>query len=91
MPTFTGASTPLFSNRFDPKPQQKETTMKSWKTTVAGILTALIPALTAASAFLDNDPLTIPDWGLAIAGITAGLGLLFARDNNVTSEGAGAK
>ena len=65
--------------------------MKSWKTTVAGILTALIPALSAVSAYLDGDPLTTPDWGLAIAGITAGIGLLFARDNNVSSEDAGAK
>lgn len=88
MPTFTAASTPHFS---DPKPKQKEDNMKSWKTTVAGILTALIPTLNAVSAFLDGDPLTIPDWGLAIAGITAGLGLLFARDNSVSSEDAGVK
>jgi hypothetical protein len=65
--------------------------MKSWKTTVAGVLTALLPVLNAVSAFLDNDPLTIPDWGLAIAAVTAGLGLIFARDNGVSSEEAGAK
>ena len=65
--------------------------MKSWKTTVAGVLTALLPVLNAVQAFLDNDPLTVPDWGLAVAAITAGLGLIFARDNNVSSEDAGAK
>ncbi len=65
--------------------------MKSWKTTVAGVLTALLPVLNAVLAFLDNDPATVPDWGLAVAAITAGLGLIFARDNNVSSEEAGAK
>lgn len=65
--------------------------MKSWKTTVAGALTALIPVLNAVQAFIDGDPATVPDWGLAIAGVTAGLGLIFARDNNVSSESAGAK
>ena len=65
--------------------------MKSWKTTVAGILTMLVPTLNAVAAFIDNDPATVPDWGLAIATIAAGLGLLFARDNNVSSEDAGIK
>lgn len=65
--------------------------MSSWKTTVAGILTMLVPVFNAVSALLDNDPATVPDWGLAIAAITAGIGLLFARDNNVTSEDVGAK
>lgn len=45
----------------------------------------------ALAAFIDNDPATVPDWGLAIAAIAAGLGLLFARDNNVSSEDAGIK
>ena len=65
--------------------------MKSWKTTVAGVLTAIIPVLNAVQAFIDGDPATVPDWGLAIAAVTAGLGLFFARDNNVSSEEAGAK
>lgn len=65
--------------------------MKSWKTTAAGVLTALIPVLNAVQAFIDGDPATVPDWGLAIAALTAGLGLIFARDNNVSSEEAGAK
>lgn len=65
--------------------------MKSWKTTVAGVLTAIIPVLNAVQAFIDGDPATVPDWGLAIAAVTAGLGLIFARDNSVSSEEAGAK
>jgi len=31
------------------------------------------------------------DWTAAIAAIISGVGLIFARDNNVTSEQAGAK
>lgn len=63
--------------------------MKSWKTTalgLAGIITALGNALTA---FLDNDPLTVPDLGLVINAVTLGLGLIFARDNKVTSKELG--
>jgi hypothetical protein len=40
---------------------------------------------------LDSDPATNPDWSVVIATVTAGFGLLFARDNNVSSEEAGAK
>ena len=65
--------------------------MKSPKTSITGILTILVAALSAAKAFLDGDPLTVPDWTATIAAITAGIGLLSARDNNVTSEQAGAK
>lgn len=61
---------------------------KSWKTTVAGIgaiLAALGPAL---SATFDGNPQTNADWSAVIAAIVAGVGLIFARDNNVTSEEA---
>lgn len=65
--------------------------MKSWKTTAAGVglfLTALGPALTAQ---FDSDPATEPAWGTVVAALIAGLGFFFARDNNVSSEKAGAK
>lgn len=65
--------------------------MKSWKTTATGVVTILAAVLNAASAFLDNDPLTVPDWNGVVIAISAGIGLLFARDNKVTSEDAGAK
>lgn len=57
--------------------------MKSWKTTLAGAVGAL-------GVYLSTQP------GLEVVGqILAGLGSfltgLFARDNNVTSEQAGAK
>ena len=65
--------------------------MKSTKTTITGIITILVAALSAAKAVLDGDPATVPDWSATIAAITAGVGLIAARDNNVTSEQAGAK
>lgn len=63
----------------------------SWRTTVAGIAAIGIAVLTAVKALFDNDPVTMPDWGAVIAAITVGIGLIFARDNSVTSKEAGAK
>ena len=65
--------------------------MKSWRTTVLGIIAALVILLTQAQAVLDDDPGTGVDWtkvteALAILGIGVA-----ARDNKVTSEQAGAK
>lgn len=64
---------------------------KSWKTSATGITGIIIAVLTAAQAMLDNNPATNPDWSAVIVAITMGLGLISARDNNVTSEQAGAK
>jgi hypothetical protein len=64
---------------------------KSWKTSTAGIaaiLTAVGGTLTALS---DNNPATVPDYASLIAACIAGFGLLFSRDNDVSSEDAGAK
>jgi hypothetical protein len=35
--------------------------------------------------------MTQPDWGAVMAAMIAGFGLIFARDNGVSSEQAGAK
>lgn len=64
---------------------------QSWKTTAAGIAAIVAAAATAVVALFDADPATVPDWGAVAAAFMAGLGLVFARDNNVTSEAAGAK
>ena len=45
----------------------------------------------ALSAQFDSDPATNPEWGLVVAAISAAIGLLKARDNDVSSEDAGAK
>jgi hypothetical protein len=64
--------------------------MTSWKTTLAGIAAIVAALATAVSAQFDNDPATVPDWTMVIGLITAGVGLVLARDNNKTSEQVGA-
>lgn len=63
----------------------------SWKTTAAGIGAVLVAVGSALNASFDADPATVADWGAVVAAVIAGVGLLFARDNNVSSEAAGAK
>lgn len=69
---------------------QKNKHVNSTKTTLTGVCTILVAVASAAKAILDGDPATVPDWTSTITAITAGFGLIFARDNNVTSEQAGA-
>ena len=56
----------------------------NWKTTLLGILTLLAAITAAGKALLDGDPATNPDWGAVSAAATAGLGLIYAKDKNVT-------
>lgn len=65
--------------------------MKSWKTTVTGIAAVLTAIGSALTALFDNDPNTTLDVAVTASAIMAGIGLIFARDNNVSSEDAGAK
>jgi len=58
-----------------------ETIMKSnIKTTVLGIATILTAVASAIVALVDNDPLTNFDIGAVVAAITAGIGLILAKD-----------
>jgi hypothetical protein len=63
----------------------------SWRTTVAGIGAMLVAIGGALAATFDNDPVTVADWTAVVAACIAGFGLIFARDNKVSSEKAGAK
>lgn len=64
---------------------------KSWKTTAAGV-SAVIAALAGAATLLfDGKPETNPDWTALIAAVTAGVGLVMARDNDKSSEDVSAK
>lgn len=58
--------------------------MKSWKTTVTGIITIIIALGAAAKSLIDGDASTNPDIGALIAAFTAGVGLILAKDSNVT-------
>lgn len=65
--------------------------MTSHRTTIAGVLAIVAAACAAAAAFLDGDPTTNVDWSQLGVAVMAGIGLISARDNKVTSEQAGAK
>lgn len=64
---------------------------KSWKTTLfgaGGLIGIWTPVL---CALLDGEVSTVPDYTTAITLSLPALGLLFARDNSVSSAAAGVK
>lgn len=61
---------------------------KSWKTNTAGIGAILTGIGAAVTAYSKGDMAALT---MAITGIFAGIGLLAARDNGVSSEQAGIK
>lgn len=64
---------------------------KSWKTTWSGVIGGLVILLGQAQTLLDDDPKTNPEYTIVVGAIgMISLGLN-ARDENVTSEQAGAK
>ena len=62
---------------------------KNWRTTVAGVATAVMAVADGVVKLLDGNPTTNPDWALIIAAVTAAIGLIFARDVAVTSKQLG--
>ncbi len=60
--------------------------MKSWKTTLCGVLAIVGAGMTQ---FFHDTPMLFKIGGF-LATVAPACGLLFARDNNVTSEQAGA-
>ena len=54
----------------------------NWKTTVTGVLTIVVALGSAALGFFKTG--TIPDLGALVAAVTAGIGLITAKDSNVT-------
>ena len=63
----------------------------SWKTTTTGILAIVVALAAALKSELDGDPVTVADWGSVAAAVMAGLGLIFARDANVSSQQEGIR
>ncbi len=62
----------------------------SWRTSVAGWVCLGYAGLGAAKALLDGDASTSPSVDEVVAA-AAGVGLIAARDNGVSSKAAGAK
>lgn len=63
--------------------------VRSWKTTLAGIVAAVLILLGEAQSVLDDKPETKINWeAVATAAAVLGIGL-FARDSNVSSEQSG--
>lgn len=63
---------------------------KSWRTSAGGVSLVLAAIASVVAALTDNDPAG-PQWEICYTQFAAGIALLFARDNKVTSEDAGAK
>lgn len=59
--------------------------MKNTKTTLAGVGAILIAVGGALRAAFDNDPTTNLDIASTIAAVTAGIGLIMAKDAEKTS------
>lgn len=65
--------------------------MRSWTTTILGILSASAIALPQLLALFDSDPSTVFDLSIFLGALGIGGVGVAARDNNVSSEQAGAK
>lgn len=63
--------------------------MKNWKTTTIGILLIVSSVSTAALHYFQTGAL--PDFAPLATAVTAGVGLLVAKDSTVSGSGAGAQ
>lgn len=60
--------------------------LKSWKTTLCGIIGALVMLLPQVLAVLDNNPATIVNWQIVMAGLAMlGIGVA-AKDGDKSTE-----
>ena len=60
--------------------------MKNTKTTLAGIGAILVAIGGTLKALFDNDPSTTVDLTTTIAAVTAGIGLIWAKDAEKKTE-----
>ena len=63
--------------------------LKSWKTTLLGVVAGLMLLLPQVKAVLDDDPKTVIDYNIVVAALgTMGIGVA-AKDGDKTSEDVG--
>jgi hypothetical protein len=60
---------------------------KSWKTTMLGVLTIIGVVINAAIKVIQGQPF---EYATSLAAIMAGIGLINAKDNNVSGTGINA-
>lgn len=65
--------------------------LTSRKTTIMGICTILGAVCTAVVLVIDEDPATNPDWPLVFGTIMGGIGLIFSRDADKSSQDSGIR
>lgn len=66
----------------------------SWKTTLGGaggLVVAFIALVSMFNGFMNGDAVTLPQVMAVIGGFSTALAGISARDNDVTSEDAGAR
>lgn len=66
-------------------------TAKSWRTAAAGVVAFIVALGTALMAQWDGEASTEPNWNVVVVALITMIGLLTARDNNVSDEEAEAK
>lgn len=54
--------------------------IRNYRTTISGLCTALGAVLAAVGLQLDSDPSNDPSWSVVLVAVSAGVGLMFARD-----------
>lgn len=65
--------------------------MMNWKTTLSGLIGAVVVVGAEVQKFLDNDIATQPDWNVVIGAVVLAVGLFFARDADKSSKATGVK
>ena len=65
--------------------------MKSWKTTLTGVLQFITILSTQVGYALDSDPLTVINYSLIVASALTMIAFIKSRDNDVSSEDEGVR
>lgn len=65
--------------------------MKSWKTTLGGVISQLPVLWSQISSLFDGNAATNPDWAILMGSLAIIWALFQARDNNISSEEVGIK
>jgi len=65
--------------------------MMNWKTTLSGIIGALVVIGAEAQKVLDGMESTQPDWNVVIGAVVLAVGLFFARDADKSSKATGVE